>query len=193
MSLRLLFIRHGAIVKPHGSLLGDLDLTLSCHGKIQMVHVAAGFKDIAHEIIAFGASNLERSVNSCQIIQQILAPHIAIHIDPRLREISLGVLDGLTKGEIQARWPKTYLMRGLQLDLLVPDGGESFRMLKRRVFFALQDLLLRYKDAKGIICLVSHAGVMRVVLAHFMALAIKDVFSLPIPYGASFVLPAKFM
>src|SRR5437879_523609 len=49
------------------------------------------------------ASDLQRAVNTAQVFTEVFP--VPLRVDKRLREVNLGLMQGLTPGEIGRRWP----------------------------------------------------------------------------------------
>ena len=182
----ILVIRHGAIEnKLPKRFIGSLDLPLSHGGVRQIRNVAKHLpNEISAKLVCLVSSDLGRCVESATILRQELGCDVPVKIDPGLREISLGAWEGLSLAEVKAQCPGQYLLRGLQFASFVPPGGESFRMLARRVFLSLEYWQKKYQA--GLIGIVTHAGVMRVILARYLALPLGDVLKIPLDYGCYF-------
>lgn len=68
---------------------------------------------------------------------------------------------------------------------LAPPGGETMLDMERRVLLFLNEVLLQPFQKVGII---THGGVIRIILAHYRNIALKDSFSLKIGMGEVFRL-----
>jgi len=101
---------------------------------------------------------------------------------PGLREIDLGGWDGLTREEIQKRFPGAWERRGQDIAGIRPEGGESFADLSARVIPTFQEIVQR-RDPHVLV--VAHAGVIRVIIAHILGMPIQNIFSLRIAYGSA--------
>ena len=81
--------------------------------------------------------------------------------EPRLRERSFGIFEGLTLDEIAARYPAEFAHWRARDLAWRPDGGESGQQLIDRVLSAATDVVARH--AGQTVVLVSHGGVLDVV------------------------------
>ncbi len=81
-------------------------------------------------------------------------------VEEAFRELDLGLWDGLSKAEVQARWPMEFKLRGEDLAGVRPPGGESFQDLLGRVMGGIQAL----EGLGGTLALVAHRGVCWAVL-----------------------------
>ncbi|MBQ7457530.1 MAG: histidine phosphatase family protein [Desulfovibrio sp.] len=179
----ILLIRHGAIAWPKGTYLGTTDVPLSPRGYAQMTSLAHHLKaSVTPKKPILISSDLTRCRESAAIVRSIWDPHMPLHIDPGFREINLGLWEGKSKKEIAQHARGSYLLRGHFFDCFVPPNGESFRMLKRRVLCSLS--FWEKHMPQGLMCLITHAGVFRILLAHFLAMPLADTFRIPLDYGA---------
>ncbi len=183
METRIYLVRHGQIeLKNEKAYIGQLDLPLSPEGVVQAQKLQEQFKTIPLDRAY--SSPLSRCVATMEILlgrRQI--PRFQIDA---LQEINLGDWDGKSFAEIKERYPESFEQRGQELDIFAPPAGESFGELQKRVLPVFTEIL-KENDAKSIV-IVTHAGVIRVILANLFGLAIKEVFKWKIPYAASFKL-----
>jgi broad specificity phosphatase PhoE len=99
---RLLVVRHGQSVwNADGRWQGQADTPLSPLGQEQA-------REAAPRLAPFGfsrviASDLQRARLTAEILADRLG--LAVEVDPDLREIDVGLWTGLTRDEIDARWP----------------------------------------------------------------------------------------
>lgn len=183
MENRIYLVRHGQIeLKNEKACIGQLDLSLSPEGVKQAQTLQEQFKPISLD----GAytSPLCRCVATMEILlgkRQI--PRFQIDA---FKEINMGEWDGKSFAEIKERYPESYEQRGRELDVFAPPAGESFVALQQRVLPVFAEMV-KENDAKSIVIL-THAGVIRVILANLFGLTIKEVFKWKIPYAASFKL-----
>jgi len=123
-------------------------------------------------------SGLQRSVETARIIgRRVKAP---LSILPDLREIDLGLWDGLPISEVRRLFPKEYAKRGSDLAGYRPAGGESFVDLSDRVLPAFEEVV---QQSVGNLLIVGHAGVNRVILCHLLGMPLANLFRLQQGYG----------
>lgn len=153
----LLFIRH-AETDMAGRFCGHSDPPLNERAYGQIAELLNALKD--EPIDAIYTSDLLRAQTTANAIGQAFGlSQIAV---PGLREIDFGEWDGLSWEEIEARdsayackWTEAYPQ-------LAAPGGESFVSFRSRVMAELEQLLTRLDQR--CFAIVTHAGVMRVVL-----------------------------
>lgn len=172
-------LRHGAIQPPGGGkrYIGSLDLALSRSGLDQARIWARYFSDAGLDEIY--CSDLSRCLETARIIgaRCALAPRPV----PELREISLGSWEGRRFETIKSRYPHEFEQRGAQMADHRPPGGESFRDLLQRswpIFAAAA----RGEGTRTL--MVTHAGVIRVILCRILGMPLENLFSIGQDYGA---------
>jgi probable phosphoglycerate mutase len=148
---RFIVVRHGETAwNAEGRIQGHLDSPLNEEGLAQALLV--GERLAREPLDALYASDLGRVR---QTVQPLLdRTRIEAHLTERLRERCLGVFQGLTSGECQARHPEAYArFHARDVDHAVP-GGESIRQVHQRVSALFEEL------ARG------HPGQLLVVATH---------------------------
>ncbi len=99
---RLLLVRHGQSTwNSDGRWQGQADPPLSALGEEQ-ARDAAG-RLVAGAISRVVASDLRRARRTAEVLAAAL--QLEVELDPDLREIDVGDWTGLTRAEIEARWP----------------------------------------------------------------------------------------
>lgn len=137
-------------------------------------------------------SDLGRCRESALLVQEVFRAQghaIDIFPDAGLREISLGQWEGLTVAEVEARWPGSHAARGADMAGFVPPQGESFAAVQARALACVERWQARYPD--GCLLLVSHAGVLRTLLCHWLALPLAEVMRVPQHYACRMWLPGQ--
>src|SRR4051812_39744603 len=122
MSTRLLLVRHGATaLTSENRFSGDTGVDLSEDGHAQVRHLAGRLSD--YPIAAVYCSPLTRTAETAEILA---APHrLQAIADPALKEISHGRWEGLTREEVEARFPGEYEAWEADPFTFAPEGGES--------------------------------------------------------------------
>ncbi|MGZ9074313.1 MAG: histidine phosphatase family protein [Burkholderiaceae bacterium] len=158
MKTKLLLIRHGETAwNAEHRIQGQLDIPLSPRGVVQSARLA---ECLANEPInAVYSSGQSRAwLTAAPVAARHGLPVIA---EPRLRERSFGVFEGLTLDEIVERYPVEFRKWRERDPSWWPDGGESGQQLIDRVLKALADITAQH--AGQTVVLVSHGGVLDVV------------------------------
>ena len=185
-------VRHGALPpNPERRIVGNRDIPLSPAGQRQIRALAHDFMPIlAGRLAAVVSSDLGRCRETTSILltgNEWTASPPPVHFEPGLRELDMGQWQGLTKAEIDARFPGQYDVRGRDFAHFQPEGGESFAQLQSRALEAVRRWRRHYPT--GILLIVAHAGVIRSLLAHYMALPLDDALHIPQEYACRTFVP----
>lgn len=169
-------MRHGVLPpNPERRFVGQRDIPLAEAGRGQALAWRHRLADIPFTAIV--SSDLSRCVETAHRVRgERGIPHV---LEPAFREISLGNWEGLTRGDVEERFPGAYEERGRHLDVFRPEGGESFADLEMRVLPAFE----AWAAFPRPLLIVAHGGVNRVILARIMAVPLRDVMDIPQPYG----------
>jgi broad specificity phosphatase PhoE len=163
--LRLFLIRHGETAwSRERRFAGSRDIPLSPEGLRQCEAVAS---TLASQILAaVCASPLERARASAEVIAR---PHrLPVAIEPAFREMAFGEWEGLTRGEVAARFPTDYQRWRTTPDLLRLPGGETLGEVGARVTAGVREL--QEAHDRETVLLVSHAVVIRLVVLDALGL-----------------------
>ncbi|MCA9912507.1 MAG: histidine phosphatase family protein [Anaerolineae bacterium] len=154
---RVLIVRHGETdYNVQRRWQGQLDVELNATGKQQAEALAETL--LQSKIDAVYSSDLRRAADTASIIA---APHrLSVLHEPGLREINVGVFQGLNRQEIDERYPYE-MYRWNNDDHYVPQGGESRFQLQERAFAAWNSIIQR--EHRNVL-LVSHGGTIRLLL-----------------------------
>lgn len=147
---RLLLVRHGQSTwNASGHWQGQADPPLTDLGREQAARAADRIVELLGGVVAVRASDLERAHHTARTIA---APHgVPVATDPRLRERDAGPWTGLTRAEIEERFPG-FLGSGTR-----PDGYETDADVAERTLAALHDFADALAGGTGV--LVTHGGV----------------------------------
>jgi alpha-ribazole phosphatase len=152
-------IRHALVDGADGRCYGKQDVPLSPDGIRQAQDL--GRRLASESISHIYSSDLSRSVQTARILAE---PHrLQVQCLPELREIDFGDLEGLTFEEIEKCFPEVFQMWMTKPTEIEFPNGESFAHMRRRVLDGFDSLLSRH--LQQCIAVVSHAGVIRLVLA----------------------------
>jgi broad specificity phosphatase PhoE len=155
---RLLLVRHGQSTwNAESRWQGQADPPLSDLGERQ---AEAAAERVAGTIAirSVWGSDLVRARRTAEVIAGRLA--VAMRTDPRLRERDAGAWTGLTRAEIEERYPGDLQARRS------PPGFEQDGPLFDRVEHALREIA---GSATGEVLVVTHGGVVRSVERHLGA------------------------
>jgi probable phosphoglycerate mutase len=148
-------VRHGETDwNVNHRIQGQLPVALNARGQAQ---AAAAAERLASEAIdAIYSSDLARAMQTAEVIAE---RHGTSPIpDDRMREWSLGILEGLLCDEAEVKHPEPYrAFRVEDPDYVVP-GGESIRQRYARATKAVSEIADRH--AGGRVMVVTHGGVL---------------------------------
>lgn len=173
----LIIIRHGETEwNVTGRHQGHLDSPLTSTG-IAQAEACGARLDNGRPIDAVYASDLGRSMATAQIIADMLKQ--AIIPRPDLREICLGLLQGLTLNELKADHPGLYsqFIQG-DPDFALP-GGESLRQFQRRTMACLNEIAAAHPGQT--ILAITHGGNLGCIFRDTFGLSLtaRRCFSIP--------------
>ena len=183
-------VRHGSLPpNPERRMVGARDIPLSDAGREQIGLLAQHFMpEVQGGLCALVCSDLQRCRETAAILLSALPPgSVPLHVEPGLREIDLGLWQGMTKAEIERAWPGAYAARGQDMANFCPPQGESFMQAQRRALAAVARWRSFYPGAT--LLMVSHAGILGSLLAHYLALPLRDVLRIPQYYGCRAFVP----
>src|SRR5512138_1841016 len=105
MGTRVFFVRHGATqLTAENRFSGTVGVDLSDEGRAQVARLAARLA--GDEIAALYSSNMSRAIETAQILGRPRG--LAPIEDEGLREISHGRWEGLSRQEVEERFPEEY-------------------------------------------------------------------------------------
>ena len=170
--------RHGRLDKdPERSYVGQTDYPLSSSGRAQAEVLQDALAGIKFSRIV--SSDLQRTLATAEIIAQ--GQDVDVEKNPAFREVSLGAWEGVRVTDIKTRHPQAYEARGLDLAGHRPPGGESFEDVSRRALPAFDRLR---ESGPGPTLIVTHVGVIRVLLCRVLGMPLNNLFRLTQDYGA---------
>ncbi len=200
----LFLLRHGQITGHETKrFIGQTDVCLDNQGKNQALKWHKAFA--SSRFNAVYSSSLKRCLDTAQLV----CPKHDIHIDHRLNEINMGEWDGKTFAEIKNENPEEFKQRGCQFYQFRPLNGENFKDLHDRAFPFFNELgekqaQLKIKTSQNItgtsrihnrdcipgnkILVVTHAGVIRVLLCHILGMNPENLFDIKLEYSQLFVI-----
>lgn len=164
---RLWLVRHGettgeSSIRYHGSN----DVPLSELGRAQIAALAPWLHGA--EFVRVVHSPLQRAAESAAILgEHLQLPRDRFTADERLREISFGACEGLTREEIDAAFPDFWRAHGAgEIDAF--PQGEARSAFAARVAAAFDELLAQ--PWQGDLLVVAHRGIVRQGLCSLLCL-----------------------
>lgn len=145
-------LRHGQTeFNRDGRYQGQSDSPLTELGRRQAMAFGALLAAHAGQACIL-SSPLGRAESTARLIAEAL-PGAPVTLDERLRELSMGLCDGLTRAEIAARWPDLRRGHPPRQWMFHTPGGERLDDVTTRLASVLADAAARNGD----VILVSHA------------------------------------
>jgi len=165
MKQMLLFIRHGESTwNVEGLLPGQLEgIPLTDKGRKQAVVLGDSLSTLP--ISAIISSPLERAHETAIIIAE--GRDLTIQLEPRLMDTNIGRWAGKKHDELGKTDPewKAYVLN----PAIAPEGVESFPTVQRRALEAVE-YWRKQEHAGKYVVFVSHADVIKVLIAHYTGL-----------------------
>ena len=154
---RMLLVRHGESTwNAAGRWQGWADPPLTDLGRAQAEAAAPA----AAPVDAVVSSDLERARVTAELMAAALDIG-AVHVEPDLRERDVGDYTGLTRAEIEERWPGALSQGNASIARNPRDAhfGESIEQLAARVNSALARLAAAFAGQRVLV--ITHGGVVR--------------------------------
>jgi broad specificity phosphatase PhoE len=163
LATRLLLVRHGVtLVTAENRFSGAEGVELSDDGRAQAGKLAARLA--ATPVAVIYTSPLSRAADTAEILAR---PHkLAPVVRDGLREISHGHWEGLTRAEVEARYPGEYEAWEADPFLYAPEGGETGLAVLARALPVIRSIVTAHRDATALV--VSHKATLRLVLASLL-------------------------
>ncbi|KAA0893414.1 alpha-ribazole phosphatase [Oryzomonas rubra] len=175
---RIYLIRHGQ-VEGHDQprYNGQTDVGLTDVG-LEQYHVLKE-RLAGKPLSACYTSDLSR----CAIGADIICGQFGIEPvkRPELRELNIGVWEGLTWKEIAQRWPMEWQARLNDLVNYRVPRGENLLDVEARVMPVIGEIVERHKGQE--ILVVGHGGVNRIVLLNAIGAPLAGMFNIEQNYG----------
>ena len=185
MAVEIYLIRHGETeFNRAGRYQGQQDSALTEKGRGQARRNGRRLKELIGDAAAFDfvASPLGRTVTTAQIICEELGfDPTAVRTDARLMEIAFGDWEGMTREEIDARWPGAWQRRRENRWHHAMPNGENYAMVADRLQAWLDEV-------EGRTIAVAHGAVGRVLRGLYAGLSQQEVLDLDEPQDEFFRL-----
>lgn len=179
MTLHLHLLRHGE-TELGGGLRGSLDDALTEQGWAQMraAVVAGGPWD---RIVS---SPLQRCARFAAELGEQL--NLSVHLDKDLQELHFGAWEGQSAAALMETDAEGLGLFWADPYAFTPSGGEAVSDFSARVLAAIERLYAAYAGER--VLLVSHGGVMRLLLARARGLPREQLLNVEVGHGALFAL-----
>ena len=163
----IILIRHGETEwNSQKRMQGHSNSDLSEVGRGQIQALGELMKNVSFDHIY--SSDSLRTRQTAEAITQY-SGH-TLQFDQRIREKNLGVFEGLTSTEAKERHPEVYSLFKTAGANYVIDEGESTQQLLERALEFIEEIRLRHPQER--VVMVTHGGVVRVLMKHALGLSI---------------------
>ncbi|MBM4121075.1 MAG: histidine phosphatase family protein [Nitrospira sp.] len=172
----IVLVRHGETDwNRSGQIMGERPVPLNRQGEIQATRLASLLK--RRPVGAIYSSPVARTVQTAEILAQTL--HVPVRTDPGLTEIGVGQWEGRFWKDLADELVRQNFYRN-PLEAR-PPGGETLREVQTRAVAAVERASA---DAAGPLLVVSHADVVRAILAHYLRFDLQTVRQLRIDHAS---------
>jgi len=162
---RLYLVRHGATqMTAENRFSGDVGAELSEEGRRQAARLGDRLEDDG--IAAVYASPLSRSMDTARIIAGACGVQPVVH--DGLREISHGSWEGLTRTEVEERFPQEYAAWEEDPFTFAPAGAESGVEVLARALPAIRQIVTAHEGQPVLV--VSHKATIRLLLCGLLGI-----------------------
>ena len=160
----VVLLRHG-VTDWHSDrrVLGQRDIGLNDTGKAQAEAAARALASFP--IADIVSSPLVRSVQSAEIVAKEL--RLGVTRDPRLVDFRVGKWEGMTYDEVE-KSPEYRRFVAAPLSERIP-GGEDLGQIRDRAVSAVEQSLRDLPGGESLL-MVTHAGIVRVLLSHYLGM-----------------------
>ena len=168
---QIYLLRHEEVEKKYrNSYYGHLDVSLSVRGRVRSIRTVKKLNSICFDAIY--SSDLSRTRFMLNGLKQKVEPILT----ECLREKSWGVHEGLSHAELEKIG---FVYENFEQWLSLFDGESLVDFQARVLKFYKKIISLKEKK----ILIITHSGVIRVLLAHLNKTTIEEEFMKSLPYG----------
>lgn len=155
-----------------GTFWGHGDPDHSREGKKQ-AHAMTIYMNQIH-LHAIYSSDLIRTRKVAEQMARGQKHRLRVEAWSSLRELSLGIWEGLTYDNISRHYPQELAQRQQDLAGFKIKGGESLNEMAERVIPAFEKIITAHPNRR--ICVVGHGGVNRVLLSRVLGAPLDYIF-----------------
>jgi alpha-ribazole phosphatase len=171
--MEVYLIRHTRPMVEKGLIYGRTDVPLAESFSTDKDHVIKQLPEV------FDVVYSSPSLRCTRLAEVISAQYLR---DESLYELNFGDWEGQTWDTINRQESETWMNDFVNLS---PPKGETMKEMEIRVMNFWNILL---KKSFNNVALITHGGVIRILLAHYRSVALKDSFTIPIGMGEVFRL-----
>ena len=163
----IILIRHGETEwNSQLRMQGHSNSPLSAVGRGQIQALGEWMKNVSFDHIY--SSDSLRARQTAEAITQYSGD--TLQFDQRIREKNLGVFEGLTSIEASEQHPEIYRLFKTGGANYVIDEGESTQQVLDRALEFIEEIRLRHPEQR--VVMVTHGGVVRVLMKHTLGISI---------------------
>ena len=183
----LVLVRHGVTDATSGKLfsggLASSNPGLNDEGRDQARATGEWLAPMAGTFDALVTSPVRRTRETAEILGEFL--DLGIVEEPALAEMEFGSWDGLSFTEVHEKWPDELSAWLGDLDS-APHGGESFRVVEKRVLEGKDRLLSSYEGQTVVV--VSHVTPIKTLVAEVLGAPLESVYRMELAPAAVSVI-----
>ncbi|MBA4391558.1 MAG: hypothetical protein C0399_11580 [Syntrophus sp. (in: bacteria)] len=176
---KIFLIRHGDTLDEETKKIykGSIDISLSDKGVSRMEKVASFLS--SHALDVLYASALSRCIESARIIARPYNFNTIIEED--LNELGFGKWEGLSFDEILKQYPQLFPLWLKNPVHYTPPDGEPLLHAQERIMKIFSKIVQKHCGLN--VAIVSHAGVLRIIIASILAFNLSNMYSIAQDYG----------
>lgn len=168
--MQFFLIRHTRPLIEEGVCYGQLDVDAE-----DPTSCASRLRDLLPSDTSVIASPLQRTRRLAEAL------HAAPCFDARLMEINFGAWEGRRWDDIERTYPGRLDAWADDILHFTPPGGESAAMLRTRAVDCVRDSATTFNKEQ--IALITHSGVIRALLGHWLQLPLNEWSKLSLNFG----------
>ena len=178
--MKLHLVRHGETdINASGRLQGTTNSTLTPRGRAQARELAVA--SLTWNPVAVYSSPLQRARGVASAIADLSG--LSVTDEPRIIEMDMGDLEGVTVQEMRDGWPDLYQGWRRDASSVTMPGGESLGDVQLRAMAAIEELDGRY-DAEDTIIAVTHNFTIRCIVAAVIDLPLANINHMDLSLGS---------
>jgi broad specificity phosphatase PhoE len=175
----IVLVRHGETDwNRSGQIMGERPVPLNQQGEAQAQRLASLLKD--RPVHALCSSPVARALQTAQILASAL--QVPVTIDRGLTEIGVGQWEGRFWKDLADEIVRQNFYRD-PLEAR-PPGGETLSEVQARAVATVERVMAGASEGAGPLLFVSHADVVRAILAHYLRFDLQTVRQIRIDHAS---------
>lgn len=176
-----IIVRHGfSAFNKEKKFTGQMDVPLDEAGLEQAAETAA-YVLKTYKIDAVYSSDLCRAYDTAKPVADALG--LPVQTTKELREMYLGVWQGMSFDEVKEKYPEKYAIHKENVGLSRPTGGETYGELTERALAEIHKIALE-NDGKTVL-IATHGGVVRALRCAWLSIPLTEMKNVPHVTNAS--------